>query len=61
MMGSFETTTDLTLAGTVSTNIGSAKTVQVNIKGQMLTMNGKFVNIGSDTILKAQATMIKLG
>lgn len=62
MMGSFQTTTTLALSGDVSTSIGSGKTVQVNIQGQMLTMNGKFVKIGDGTgILQAQATMIKLG
>lgn len=59
--GKIEATTDLSLAGIVSTNLGSSQTAQVNINAQMLTMNGKFVKIGSDSILKAQATMIQLG
>jgi hypothetical protein len=58
---SIQAATELSLEGKVSTTIGSAATPQVNINAQMLKMNGKFVNIGSDSILKAQATSIQLG
>lgn len=61
MMGTIEATTQLTLEGKVATNIGSASTAQVNINAAMLSIKGKIVDIGSDSILKAQGAMIQLG